>query len=1266
MKTIWQGLRNISRPPGEWSDEQQRHAEVLHFCLILMIVAGLLYSILPSSILNGQDIYYGGAMLCGIIGDILLRFGYLRFSSVLSVSTLWIAFTAGAYSEGGITSSSFAGNVAIIVFAGLVLGLRGAITTAAISIVAAGLLVYLSSHGLLPPPMVTYSQMNVFADFSLYLSITALFTGIAIHRIDQSTARTKRELEKRKKAEESLSLNEKRLSDIMFSMAEWVWEVDEKGVYTYSSQKRSDLVGQSHEEIIGKTPFDFMPPDEAKRVAAIFSEIAASKAPIQDLENWIIGSDGERICVLTNGVPILDEEGNLKGYRGVDKNITERKKAEKALEQQNLMLVKLNELALGLASLPSSQDIHGFIAKKLKEITGAYAVAFSIYEPDSRVLRTTNLEVDPGILEKVTRILGNKIGDFKYVVTDDTYERIISEVVGTRHTLTDVSFGTIPPIIGSAIQKMTGVDRFIGIASVIENELYGASMLVFRTSEPEPATEFLESCANMIAVSLRRRRAEDALRESEQNYRTLADSGLALIWTAGTDKLCNYFNSTWLNFTGRTLEQELGNGWTDGVYADDLQHCCDTYVGAFDRREPFAMEYRLRRHDGEYRWILDNGSPRYNSKGLFIGYIGHCLDITERKQAEKMLKEIVTKNPMSIQVLDREGFTLEVNASYKALFGSVPPTQYSMFHDLQLVQLGMGELFDQLRKGEIVHFPDTYFNAHDSVPEFPDVPAWIRAIGFPLNDSNDKPEKFVLMHENITERKRAEEKLTHSELQFRSVWDNSADGMRLTDRDGRILDVNDAYCKLVKVPREELLGQIFSIAHRTECPADDLSIYKKRFDTGETITNLLESATLRNGEVVHLEVTSSFIEITGHGTMLLSLFRDITQRVRSEEALRQAQKSESIGTLAGGIAHDFNNLLNAMLGQSSLALGKLTLESPARNHIEKSVKAAEKAADLTRQLLAYSGKGRFLIEVIDLNRVVKENIQILEVSVPKTAQIRFELGSPPPRIQGDVGQIQQIVMNLIINAGEAVGPNPGTITVRTGRIELTNNENQYWKYSATPLAPGSYAFLQISDNGHGMKPEVLDRIFDPFFTTKFTGRGLGLAAVLGIIRGHKGGVHITSEEGKGTRFDVVFPLVETIPTADAQEEQMASVSDGEGKTLLVIDDEASVLELLTDVLTEQKFKVIGALNPLEGIELYLRHQQSIAMIVLDYSMPGMDGKAAFEELVKINKNVKVLLCSGYTEEEMELAFGDVRPSGFIHKPYQPAALVERIARVLAE
>jgi two-component system, cell cycle sensor histidine kinase and response regulator CckA len=390
----------------------------------------------------------------------------------------------------------------------------------------------------------------------------------------------------------------------------------------------------------------------------------------------------------------------------------------------------------------------------------------------------------------------------------------------------------------------------------------------------------------------------------------------------------------------------------------------------------------------------------------------------------------------------------------------------------------------------------------------------------------------------------------------------------------------------------------------------------------------------------------------------------ITDRKNAEEALRHAQKQESIGILAGGIAHDFNNLLQAVLGQISLALGKLAPENIAVLNLTKAIKAAEHAADLTRQLLAYAGKGKFLNSVIDLNRLINENIQMLETSVPRTARLRFELGNPSPHIRGDIGQLQQIIMNLIINAGESMGPKSGYITVRTRRIELTENDAEYWKYTNNPLPPGMYALLQVNDTGEGIKPEMLTRIFDPFFTTKLTGRGLGLAAVLGIIRGHHGGIHIESEMGQGTEFQIIFPLVEASKLANAQKMIASTAINGDGKTVVVIDDESSVLELLTDTFTDANFKVIGALNPTEGVELYREHFRNVAVVVMDYSMPGMDGKAAFNELVKINKDVIVVLCSGYMEDEVMSVFGKSHPHSFIQKPYKPNDLLEKVWDIL--
>jgi two-component system cell cycle sensor histidine kinase/response regulator CckA len=261
----------------------------------------------------------------------------------------------------------------------------------------------------------------------------------------------------------------------------------------------------------------------------------------------------------------------------------------------------------------------------------------------------------------------------------------------------------------------------------------------------------------------------------------------------------------------------------------------------------------------------------------------------------------------------------------------------------------------------------------------------------------------------------------------------------------------------------------------------------------------------------------------GGEPLLRGVCLDITERKRTEEALRRAAKDESLSVLAGGVAHDFNNLLVAMLGHSSLALRKLPPESPARTSVEKVVQATERAADLTRQMLAYSGKGHFEVRLLDLNRLIGENLHLFTAGLPKSVRIVPLLEEGLPKVAADLGQIQQVVMNLMLNAAEAIGEKGGQVTVRTGVLTLSEDDGHYSHLTGVALKPGAYAFLEMEDDGPGMDALTLRRIFDPFFTTKFTGRGLGLAAVLGIVRGHRGGISVSSECGRGTTFKLLFP-----------------------------------------------------------------------------------------------------------------------------------------------
>lgn len=392
--------------------------------------------------------------------------------------------------------------------------------------------------------------------------------------------------------------------------------------------------------------------------------------------------------------------------------------------------------------------------------------------------------------------------------------------------------------------------------------------------------------------------------------------------------------------------------------------------------------------------------------------------------------------------------------------------------------------------------------------------------------------------------------------------------------------------------------------------------------------------------------------------------RDVTEKKLTQEALWHTQKMESLGILAGGVAHDFNNLLVAMLSQSSLALHKMSPNAPARKHVEKTIGAAERAADLTRQMLAYSGKGSFAMQPISLNELIRENVHLFTAVIPKNIQLNFNLTDALPSFQGDPGQMQQIVMNLILNAAEAIGDNAGHITIATRRQEITAVDGQYWQQTQEPLTLGAYIKLQIEDDGTGMAETTLARIFDPFFTTKFTGRGLGLAAVLGIVRGHKGGLHVTSQPETGTIFEILFPVTQAASPAASENGDTPEQLSPPSAAVLVIDDEEPVREAVTDILAMEDIRVYTAVDGQTGITLFQEHQQEIELVLLDLSMPGLSGHQTFQALRQIDNELKIVLSSGYSEAEINRQFSGENVAGFLPKPFKLDTLVQTIQRHL--
>jgi signal transduction histidine kinase/ActR/RegA family two-component response regulator len=386
----------------------------------------------------------------------------------------------------------------------------------------------------------------------------------------------------------------------------------------------------------------------------------------------------------------------------------------------------------------------------------------------------------------------------------------------------------------------------------------------------------------------------------------------------------------------------------------------------------------------------------------------------------------------------------------------------------------------------------------------------------------------------------------------------------------------------------------------------------------------------------------------------------LSEQQQTEERLRRTQKLESLGVLAGGVAHDFNNLLTGIIGNASLALETVGSDSPAREFLEDALEASQRAADLTRQLLAYSGKGRFVIEPIDLSELVRQINVLLHTSISKNVQVKLELPAGLPCIIGDSGQIQQVIMNLVINAAEAIGPErSGAVHVRTG-VENVDADGLSGSVVADNAVPGEYVYLEVRDTGCGITQSRLARIFDPFFTTKFTGRGLGLAAVQGIVRSHRGVLKVESTPGDGSTFRVLFPATEAAP--GVKEETSEETLTGSG-TILVVDDEAIVRKIARNALESYGYAAVLAENGQVALELFDKMTERPSAVLLDMTMPVMSGEETLRCLQAIQPDVKVILTSGYSEADATRRFTGAGLAGFLQKPYTAEQLARTIKAV---
>lgn len=541
----------------------------------------------------------------------------------------------------------------------------------------------------------------------------------------------------------------------------------------------------------------------------------------------------------------------------------------------------------------------------------------------------------------------------------------------------------------------------------------------------------------------------------------------------------------------------------------------------------------------------------------------------------------------------------------------------------------------------------------------------IRCIEMGAEDFVTRPFDPVLLRARIQaviRRRRAEEQTAQLADNFRLLLESTGEGIYGIDVGGRCTFLNQAATRMLGYERGQLLGrEIHPIIHRvhpdgspypeSECPI-------LRAARAGVSCRLHDEVLLRmDGSAFPVEYSAHPIVQDGVVKGAVVTFVDITERRRSEEKLRQSARLESLGVLAGGIAHDFNNLLTGIMGNASLVLDALSPADPHHGMLEDVVKASERAADLTRQMLAFAGKGQFVVRPLDIARLISEISDLIHASIPKKVELRLRMERSLPPVEADAGQMQQLIMNLVINAGEAIGEgNSGTVLVETGACDL--DAGRIHAMGFADIRPGRYVRLEVHDSGCGMDEATQARIFDPFFTTKFTGRGLGLAATLGIVRSHKGALRVRSSPGKGSTFSIVLPAsAASLPQTHGT--QPIESPRGTG-TILVVDDEEVVRRTAQAALERHGYVVLLAEDGQRAVDLFRQRANQVSLILLDMTMPVMSGEEAFRFLRAIRPDVPIIVSSGYNEVEVIRRFTGRGVAAFIQKPYTSYNLAQKV------
>jgi PAS domain S-box-containing protein len=759
-----------------------------------------------------------------------------------------------------------------------------------------------------------------------------------------------------------------------------------------------------------------------------------------------------------------------------------------------------------------------------------------------------------------------------------------------------------------------------------------------------------------------RKLAELALRESAKEFRMLSEAMPQIVWMTRPDGWNIYSNKRWVDFTGLTVEESYGLGWSTVFHPDDRQRSEQMWKRAVETSGTFEVESRMRKADGSYHWMLIRGLPLRDSSGTIIKWMGTCTDIDEMKQAMEAIRVSEDRfklfaNVTNDAIWDWNLITSETwrNEGYSGLFGYTAEEVGADFDwwSRHIAPEDRDRVLDSLgsvERGEASRWSDEYnFLRRDGSR------AYILDRGYVIRDDAGKPVRMIGGMTDLSERHSAEERLG----QQAALIDDARDAMIVKDLDDTILFWSKGAERIYGWRSEDVLGLRSNQLFHLEAEEFDAAV-QTVLATGEWTAELRRITA--SGATLTVESHWKLLrDHQGRPKSIFTIDTDITERKKLEQQFLRSQRMESVGTLAGGIAHDLNNLLMPILMGVSL-LRRFETSEKSVKVIQNIELSAKRAAELVKQVLSFARGEEGSRVAVHLGDIVREVAAIVENTFPKNIAFEARISPDLRSVAGDPTQISQVLLNLCLNSRDAM-PDGGTLRVLADNVQIREED----AVASPGVALGNYVVLTVADDGFGMTKEVVDRIFEPFFTTKELGQGtgLGLSTTLGIVRSHGGLVNIVTEPGKGTTFRVYFPpRPEMTAATERQPTEAAQPRHGHGELILVVDDEAAVLTITRQTLETFGYRVLTAAGGEEALACYRAEGKRIAMVLTDMMMPGMSGSELIEKLRLIDPDAVIVAVTGLDNKGNVARARSAGASRLLAKPYAAELLLGTLFEAL--